>query len=417
MVQLPTRTVIDTSGGSLAMRVIDGLRFILWQEEQDRPDLHQPRPTVANISYGVHAGPHDGTSMFERAVLEMLESNRHLHVVLPAGNAARAGCHARRLLSPQGEAGDRASFMLDVAPDNRRDTFVELWLPEGAAVSLAIRPPGSNAVYRLVEGEARICFEPLPTDPATPRTVRFGAVYPGQVAQGRHGTMILLAIGPTQRVRADGGGPARGLNQRRRRDVAGGSGLWGLEVHNLSDHPLVVNAWVERGDAPPDASEGSRQAYFPDSCQRRAGLGNATPEDTLNGIATLQHARLHVVGAMRVDGPLSDYSAAGSAWHGSARMGPTAVAPADTSGNLPGLRTIGFAPGASGRINGTSAACAVYARALAAQLAADPTSPPDAPRPGELPPEITCVTDSQPEAPSDLRGQAVRRVYPYQVEL
>jgi hypothetical protein len=417
MVQLPTRTVIDTSGGSLAMRVIDALRFILWREEQDRPDLHGPRPIVANISYGVHAGPHDGTSMFERAVLEMLEANHHLHVVLPAGNAARAGCHARRLLSRRGEAGDRATFMLDVLPDNRRDTFVELWLPEGAAVSLAIRPPGSDAVYRLVGGEARICFEPLPTDPATPRTVRFGAVYPRQVAQGQHGTMILVAIGPTQRVRAEVGGPARGLNQRRRRDVAGGSGLWALEVQNLSAHPVVVNARVERGDAPPDAAEGSRQAYFPDSCHRRVRLGNSTPEDTLNGIATLRHARLHVVGAMRADGPLTDYSAAGSAWPGSASRGPTAVAPADASGNLPGLRTIGFAPGAAGRINGTSAASAVYARALAAQLATDPAHKPDAPAPVELPPEITCVADSQPQGPADLRGQAERKLFRFEVDL
>ena len=417
MVQLPTRTVIDTSGGSLAMRVIDGLRFILWQEEQDRPDLAEPRRIVANISYGVHAGPHDGTSMFERAVHEMLDANDRLHVVLPAGNAARAGCHARRHLEAQGQAGDHATFMLDVSPDNRRDTFVELWLPKGAAVSLAIRPPGSHAVYRIVEGEARICFEPLPTDPATPRTVRFGAVYPSEVAQGQHGTMILLAIGPTQRVRTEGGGPARGLNQRRRRDVAGGAGLWALEVHNLGAEPVAVNAWVERGDAPPDAAEGSRQAYFPDSCLRRVRLGNSTPEDTLNGIATLEHPRLHVVGAMRVDGPLSDYSAAGSERPGSARKRPTAVAPADASGNLPGLRTIGFAPGATGRINGTSAACAVYARALAAQLATDPAHAPDAPAPAELPPEITCVADSQPEAPADLRGQAERKVYPFEVEL
>ena len=417
MVQLPTRTVIDTSGGSLAMRVIDGLRFILWQEEQDRPDLAEPRRIVANISYGVHAGPHDGTSMFERAVHEMLDANDRLHVVLPAGNAARAGCHARRHLEAQGQAGDHATFMLDVSPDNRRDTFVELWLPKGAAVSLAIRPPGSHAVYRIVEGEARICFEPLPTDPATPRTVRFGAVYPSEVAQGQHGTMILLAIGPTQRMRTEGGGPARGLNQRRRRDVAGGAGLWALEVHNLGAEPVAVNAWVERGDAPPDAAEGSRQAYFPDSCLRRVRLGNSTPEDTLNGIATLEHPRLHVVGAMRVDGPLSDYSAAGSERPGSARKRPTAVAPADASGNLPGLRTIGFAPGATGRINGTSAACAVYARALAAQLATDPAHAPDAPAPAELPPEITCVADSQPEAPADLRGQAERKVYPFEVEL
>jgi hypothetical protein len=416
MVQLPSRTVKDTSGGSLAMRVIDGLRFILWQEENDRPEPEQSRPTVANISYGVHAGPHDGTSMFERAVLEMLEANRHLHVVLPAGNAARAGCHARRELSPNGADGDTASFVLNVLPDNGRDTFVELWLPEEARVSLAIRPPGSGAVYRVVEGEARICFEPSPDDPATPHTVHFGAVYPARVAQGKQGTMVLVAIGATQRVRADDGF-ARGLNQRRRREVAGYSGLWELEVRNLTPRRFPVNAWVERGDAPPDAAEGSRQAHFPDSCDGRVRLGNSTPEDTLNGIATLQHGRLHVVGAMRADGPLSDYSAAGSGWPGASKMGPTVVAPADASRNLPGLRTIGFVCGATGRINGTSAACAVFARSLAEQLAEGLATPPGAKTPDDPPPEIACVTDSQPEAPADLRGQAVRKLFPFEVDL
>ena len=416
MVQLPTRTVIDTSGGSLAMRVIDGLRFILWQEERDRPDAFPPRPIVANISYGVHAGPHDGTSMFERALSEMLDANSHLHVVLPAGNAGRAGCHARRELAARGAAGDSAVFRLNVLPDNRRDTFIELWVPAGASVSLAIRPPGSPTVYRVVEGEARVCFEPLPNDPTTPHTVHFGAVYPARAAQGTEGTMVLVAIGPTQRWQPQGEF-ARGLNQRQRREVAGHSGLWELEVRNLTTNAFAVEAWVERGDAPPDAAEGSRQAYFPDSCDENVRQGNSTPDGTLNGIATLKHERLHVVGAMRADGVLSDYSAAGPARAAGTRPHPDVVAPADTSRNLPGLRTIGFAHGATGRINGTSAACAVFARALAQQLATDPTKPPTAASPGKRPPEASCVTDSQPEAPVELRGQAVRQVFPFQVDL
>ncbi len=416
MVQLPTPTVMDTSGGSLAMRVIDGLRFILWQEQEDRPDPKRARPIVANISYGVHAGPHDGTSMFERALFEMLEDNPRLHVVLPAGNAAQAGCHARRQLAQKGDASDSASFWLEVLPDNSRDTFVELWLPAGASVLLAIRPPGSKEVYRVIEGEARICFEPQADDPKTPHRVRFGAVYSSSVAQGTEGTMVLVAIGSTQRQRPDGGF-ARGLNQRKRREVAGYSGLWELQVQNLAAHPITVDARVERGDAPPDAPAGSRQAFFPDSCDETVRIGNAAPDMTLNGIATLTHPRLHVVGAMRADGALSDYSAAGPTRPPATRTGPDVVVPADTSRNLPGLRTLGFVHGATGRINGTSAACAVFARALAEQLADDPTKPPTAPKPDEPPPEVSCVTDSQPEAPAGDRGQAVRAAFRFAVDL
>jgi hypothetical protein len=424
MVQLPTSTVMDTSGGSLAMRVLDGLRYILWREEQDRPDNAPARPVLANVSYGVHAGPHDGTSMFERALLEMLDDNPHLHVVLPAGNGAQAGCHAQRTLASSGESTDSAVFLLHVLPDNNHDSFVELWIPAGGSISIDIRPPGSEAVYSVRQGEARIHFVPEPADPAVPGRIHFGAIYPGSVAQGTDGAMALVAIGCTGRPARERNS-ARVLGRQRRLEVAGQPGLWALTVRNLASSPVTVDAWIERGDAPPDASAGGRQAYFPDSCDERIRTGNSTPTGTLNGIATLKHERLHVVGAMRADGALADYSAAGLARPGGgtpakqadAGCGPEVVTTADTSRNLPGIKTIGFLHGAIDRINGTSAACAVYARALALQLAGEAGEPPAADEPGEVPPEVSCVAESQPQADPALRGQAERRALPFEVDL
>lgn len=412
MVQLPTRTVSDTSGGSLAMRVLDGLRFVLWQEAADRGTDPQARPTVVNVSYGVHAGPHDGTSMFERAVLELLDAHPHLHLVLPAGNAARAGCHARRELARQGEAADQATFRLAVLPDNGRDTFVELWLPAGARVALDIRPPGSKAVHRVVEGEARVQAEASAADPRRPDRVSFGAVYAPRVAQGQNGTMVLVAIGSTARLgeRLD---PRRGLNQRRRVEVAGQAGLWELTVHNISGPAFAVDAWIERGDAAPDESAGSRQAFFPDAVD--TARSGSTPEGTLSGIATMTHPRLHVVGAMRADGSLSDYSAAGPARAPAVRTGPNVVAPADASRNLPGLRTLGFVEGAVDRINGTSAACAVHARDLARRLASKLSDQP--PPPIKPQPDIDRTIDKRPRADPAHRGEAVRKRLPFDVDL
>jgi hypothetical protein len=355
--------------------------------------------------------------MFERAVAEMLDANPHLHLVLPVGNAARAGCHARRTLSRRGKPGDSANLTLQVLPDNGRDTFVEIWLPPGARVALSIRPPGSTRAYELREGEARIHFDPDPSDPDMPKRVHFGAVYSKEVAQGTNGGMALVAIGSTQRLLRPETLGLRGLNQQLRREVWGASGIWELTVKNLTSKAFTVDAWSERGDAPPDLPAASRQAYFPDTCCETDRLGNSEAEDTLNGIATLMHDRLHVVGAMRADGALSAYSAAGRGRAPASRYGPDVVATADWSKNMPGVRTIGFVRGAIARINGTSAACAVYARALASQLAVDPTKPPTARKPGDAPPEIECVTDSQPEADPRLRGQDERRAFPFEVDL
>ena len=418
MVQLPTNTVVDASGGSLAMRVIDGLRYILWQEAEDGNDGTATRSIVANVSYGVHAGPHDGTSMFERAVAEMLDMHPRLHVVLPVGNSARIGCHAQRVLAAQGQAGDEATVLLEVLPDNSRDSFVEFWLSRRGRVELSIQPPGSDEIYTITEGEAKICFDPAPTDPQEPRRIRFGAVYAAEVAQGTNGPMALLAIGCTRAMhRSASDDQTRGLNQQRRREVLGKPGLWTLRVRNLQPTPVTVDAWVERDAAPPDVPREHRQAYFPDSCCEAVALKNVTPHGTLNGIATFVHERLHVIGAMRADGMLSDYSAAGGARPPALRDGPDAVTVADWSAAVPGVRTTGFVKGAITRINGTSAACAVYARALAEQLAPRTTKPPCATAPETPPPEITCTPESQPEARSILRGQDRRQMLPFGVDL
>lgn len=409
MVQLPTSTVLDTSGGSLATRVIDGLRYILWQEYRDRPDKKKSRPIVANVSYGVHAGPHDGTSMFERALGEMLTHHDHLRVVLPAGNAARAGIHARRELAAKGQQEDSATMALQVLPDNGHDTFVEIWVPKDADVEVSIRPPGSSQAYTIREGEARIHVD---GNPQQVERVHFGAVYSKEVAQGTKGGMVLVAIGPTRVLRPNTV-EQRGLNQRRRREVRGTPGLWELTVRNLASGAVTVDAWVERDDDPPDVAGASRQAYFPDSCVARVQPPNSTPESTLNGIATLKHDRLYVVGAMRTDGALSDYTAAGPARAPGAREAPDVVTQADWSRSVPGLRTIGFVRGAIARVNGTSAACAVYARDLAHRLANQPVPPLPT---QDAPPEVTCVTDSQPEVENErLRGIDRRQFLPFHV--
>jgi hypothetical protein len=397
LVQLPTSTVDDTSGGSLAMCVLDGLRYILWQERMNRP-VSGPRPVVANISYGVHAGPHDGSSMFERAVVEMLDHHDYLRVALPAGNAQRADCHARCTLAVSGQKSAAARVDLCVQPDNASDTHVELWLPKTAKVLLRIQAPGSDTPVEIRTGEAKIHCEAVGS---TLKRVHFAAVYAEDVAQSLDKKMILLSIGSTRNdVAATQNGTALGLAQKRRRAVLGCPGLWRLTLVNEGDAEVTVDVWVERDDAAPDRSYGSRQAHFLGTC--------ATSEGTLNGIATLQHARASVVGAMRDDGPLSDYSAAAQ---NAGENLPTVVVPADWSRSVAGLRTIGFAPGAMSRVNGTSAACAVYTRTCAFEsLLVGPLQ-----RAAALK-NAPAEHRDYPVINDDLRGQQCRTKFPFNLE-
>lgn len=401
LVQLPTCTVDDTSGGSLAMHVLDGLRFILWQESLSRP-AGRARPVVVNLSYGVQGGPHDGSSMFERALSEMLEQHPLLQLALPAGNAHLAGCHARRDVASKG----KADFVLRVLPDNGGDTHVELWLPEDANVELRICPPGVVPADALVltKGQSQVCYEPGATG-GEPKAVHFAATYASNAAHSETRQMILLSIGPTRRRSRWQPGPTPAALAQR--VVQAHPGLWRLEVRNQGAKPVVLDAWVERDDAAPDRRGGSRQAYFPDSADPDLYRGNATPEGTLNGIATARHDRAHVVGAMRVDGRLAAYSAAVDGTPSAAQI-PRVVAPADWSQSLSGLRTWGLAPGARARVNGTSAACAVYTRALVALADPDHMSLPWQPPPVAGAPEIDTGPERQPAADDALRGQKRR---------
>lgn len=415
MVQLPTRTVNDTSGGSLSMRVLDALRFILWRERRTRPQAQQARPVLVNLSYGVYAGPHDGTSMIERAFLEALENNPHLHLVLPAGNAHRLGSHAQLFLTARGTPKAKRRMHLHVLADNGVDCFIEIWIPAGADVAIVVRPPGMTDRREVRRGQAWLDCRADQQDQIT--EVHFAVIYPDAVAQGTRGTMALLAIGatrPTQEPSQGENGP-RGANQRPRRKVSALPGLWEVEVRNLGLHSVQVDAWAERGDAPPDQVGGSRQAHFPDSCDEQRRQENSTPEGTINGIANLRHDRAHVVGAMRSNGVLSDYSAAGP--ERSAGLDddvPDIVAIADWSLAVPGVKSMGFTAGGVTRINGTSAACAVYARALAERLAeSGPHSPPPAPPPAT--PEISCGPERQPAASPHLRGESRREHWPFEV--
>jgi hypothetical protein len=99
-VHLPRRGVDDTSGSALKMQALDALHYII---ERAGPQAG----VVVNLSYGTMAGAHDGKSILELAIDELIDLlEGRLHVVLPAGNSYDARCHA----------------VLDLAPDHPRQT-------------------------------------------------------------------------------------------------------------------------------------------------------------------------------------------------------------------------------------------------------------------------------------------------------
>lgn len=279
LVQLPTRTTADTTGGSLVVHLLDGIRYILRRAESIAPsesaqptDLDlatAPRPAdpnklgtyypnnlvVINISYGAQAGGHDGTSILEdaiRALVHTRPERPRTWVVVAAGNAHESRTHARLELKG---GGPSKTLTWRIGPDNLLESYLELWIPprdrdgdprptgDGDtfgmldqvldALQVRVHPPGGLSSTAVKRGD---CIE-LRTCEAGP--VVAAAVFPRRVAQSRQGTMMLLAV----------------TNGHRPADASSTvlQGDWQIELSldpagAVQGRTFVFHAWAERND-------------------------------------------------------------------------------------------------------------------------------------------------------------------------
>jgi Subtilase family len=382
-VHLPRNVVADTSGGAFTVQALDGIRYIM-----DRAGA--AKNAVVNLSYGTMAGPHDGTSIFEMAIDELIELRMNkLVVVLPAGNAYEARCHACLELTLQ---SPDAELHWVVPPDCRAPTFMEIWLPGdvSADVSVAVTDPFQETV-----GPA---FAPaVLADAPNWADASFGVVYLPQVANGLNGTMILIALAPT-----GASGTSRPLARH---------GLWRVELHSRAGTDIrAVHAWIQRDDTLQGFPPGGRQSYFVDPAYEMPGHVPDEPSDnaasvtkragSFNPYATGQHTI--VVGGY-VGSPESRHYAPGSGggpMRGGTRHGPDVTAPAEKSRVLHGVRMAANRAADTVRANGTSIATP-YATRLIAALPKLGSLTPDGIR-TELA-KMTCHAPSTKEPPDPER--------------
>lgn len=260
-VQLPTQTVLDTSGGSLGVHVLDGIHYIL-ERALRVPYLNDPTRTepldverqdnqvVVNVSFGAIGGCHDGTSILEQAIDELVfvRKRQRLWIVLAAGNANRSRTHSRVDLSPQ----QAKQFHWYVAPDHPHESYLEIWLPDAERdaarplpeqevknFQLRVVPPDGDPLPLAMYGDVQVFVD----DTAPDDLPRAGVVFARRVSQGLRGTMVLLAVAPTRiPLAGEPRGRAPGLH-----------GWWRVEVAytpaGAATTPTVrIHAWTERND-------------------------------------------------------------------------------------------------------------------------------------------------------------------------
>jgi len=350
---LPQATVMDTSGGALAVNVYDALSYLL-------DNIASDTAVIVNLSFGTMAGPHDGTSVLEAAIDYLIASSsdavpkRNLTVVLPAGNSFDAQCHARFTVPPSSTddppRGD--DLIWRVLPDDGTPSFVELWIPEGANARIEVTSPNGDLQFRSVS-EGHVVW---PAG-ATGHAVQGGIFHSAMPANGDHGQLFLIGIAPTRRSNPGAKG------------AISSHGDWKIKVINDGALPLPVRAWIERDDVSFGQRRRGRQSYFVDEGEPRKNsnpkfstllrANRITGFGTMNGIATGKETT--VVGGYQLsDQTLGAYSGAGTPDHHV--RPPNVQSPSDVSSVLVGLPGAGISRHATVRMRGTSVAAPLVAR-------------------------------------------------------
>ncbi|MCP8940199.1 S8 family serine peptidase [Alsobacter sp. SYSU M60028] len=381
-VQLPVATTRNTSGTTLASYASDALKYIrntALTLANGGPRL----PVVVNLSYGLVAGPHDGTHILEEAIDTVVRDYNQagaglpMRVVLPSGNSRQGRGHAEFQFTP---AKPEHELSWRVHPDDLTPSFVEIWLPPAVAVSRRVEvivvPPGARpASPPLGEGDAKALE--LEDDGGVLCQVTYHQPTPGS----QRG-MFLIALQPTARI--EGAGSLTPV------DPIAPSGVWTVRVRNLGlTRRETVACWVQRDDTPFGYPPRGRQSFFEDRQYRRFDEkgrvedGRDLPgcpikrDGLMNAIATGDEPV--VVAGFRADnGSLLDYSAGGptpgtpgaSLW---TRTGPDVAARSEDSGACPGVFGAGTRTGSLVAMGGTSVAAPRVAR-LIAEFLAEPSA-------------------------------------------
>jgi hypothetical protein len=359
--QLPSRRTRDRSAGWLAVRVLDGIRYILDRASQ----LASGIPVVVNLSFGNIAGPHDGTSMIECAIEELIEARQHkLAVVLAAGNSALSECHADADLA----AREKKHMVWRVLPDDATPNFMEIWsYRSDPELNIKIATPDGHVIGPIAPGGVAVWPEDDPVCTVVNRQT---------VATGS-GRMVLIAISPTTST------------DRSQRLAPAGD--WKVTLQNTSaDKLLTTYAWIQRDETPVTFPRHGRQSRFNDPDYSRSDrflvsvpvldrsiLPPDAPgpyvrrESTINSLAT-SPSTIVIGSYVRSNGKAAPYSSRGPALAKekgkNARDVPDAAAVSEDSITCVGVLAAATRSGAVVVMNGTSMAAAAVTRLAASQM-------------------------------------------------
>ncbi len=354
-VQLPRDSLQAPTRGSQTMHLLNGLKFI----------VASAGPSVKNvyavIDYGSYLGPHDGTSLFERAVdalvMQVKSQGKRLHVLFPTGNGRQDKFHASTKIA----SGVASSLDLWLPPNNEVATFAELWLRNDTKWSnLKIRTPDGLSTLQ----SAKVMEE---TSCLGGRSSTVAAIDASQSTDKQ--ICVLIRIAPTRTGSA--------------KQDAAQDGRWRIELNAISTY--AAHFYVARGGK----SFSAVRRVFQSRWKVRANVTVPNPVwiDTYHTTigAGCGNKTLMLGSFNSWNKKPTKYSGRGPRRGGvNGTIGPNYLVLGEEAQTLHGIRGIGNRTGSTFRMVGTSTAPPQAVRKLSKARKAPVNSSGKLPMPGDL---------------------------------
>jgi subtilisin family serine protease len=274
-VQLPQSAIMENTDQASARHILDGVAYVFKYAAEVN------KPAVVNISYNAYTGPHDGTSLVELGLDELLKTPGRA-VVISAGNARDVNCHEFRTVPAEqcldGKDGRQPLFWF-VNPDDPTENFMEIWYDGGHDLQISVISPDGELVANAV-GPNQYSY-------LKQGCSIMGAVIHRENDLGNGKNQVLIALNPTART------SVRESDGLQKAWSPAASGIWRVEVCNPTDTAVSFHAWIERDDRGENPMV--RQSHFLTSRLAVAGeekdgeeFRKATTEEmhTLGGFCT-----------------------------------------------------------------------------------------------------------------------------------
>jgi hypothetical protein len=193
-----------------SVHLLEALKFIF--------DRAGSRPCAVNISLGTNGGPHDGSTLVEQGIDELLTQASNRAVAIAASNSYGDGIHAAGTVPAAGST----DLQWAIADGDGTGNELEVWYDKADAFVLEIIDPTGQSLGSVSLGSS----SRLKDDQG--QTALFAAHRRGDPNNGDNVIGVYLEAGF-------------------------GKGTWTLRLHGASVSNGAFHAWIERDDAGPSA--------------------------------------------------------------------------------------------------------------------------------------------------------------------